>query len=276
MDMDMDKEIVRLLAECSDSGWISYKNTWSLAVKAGISLPDMEKLAIKQGVVPLRYLRNIGTITASEQQILMKATVAVIGCGGLGGNVVEQLARLGVGNILVWDYDSFEEHNLNRQSLSSLDLIGRSKVEAALERVAAINPAVNAQEITIKFDRDQGLAMLAGFQVVVDALDNIPDRLQLSTLCRDLQIPLVHGAVEGWVGQLTTQFPDETTIEKIYARGPSYNHKAISTPVFTPALVASLQVAEVVKILLGRGELLRRRLMLIDLLYMDIDTIEIF
>ncbi|MGI6435509.1 MAG: HesA/MoeB/ThiF family protein [Syntrophomonadaceae bacterium] len=274
--MNMDKEIIDLLMDYSGAGWVSLKNARDLAVRAGISLPDMEKLAMQQEVVPLRYRRNIGTITATEQQVLMNARVAVIGCGGLGGNVVEQLARLGVGNILVWDYDCFEEHNLNRQLLSSLQAIGQSKVEAALKRVAAINPAANIQGITIEFDRVKGLPLLAGYQAVVDALDNIPSRLQLSALCRELQIPLVHGAVEGWIGQLTTQFPGESVIEKIYSKVFSSEKKSISTPVFTPALVASLQVAEIVKILLGRGELLRNRIMLVNLLDMDMETIDLF
>lgn len=274
--MNMDKEIIDLLMDYSGAGWVSLKNARDLAVRAGISLPDMEKLAMQQEVVPLRYRRNIGTITATEQQVLMNARVAVIGCGGLGGNVVEQLARLGVGNILVWDYDCFEEHNLNRQLLSSLQAIGQSKVEAALKRVAAINPAANIQGITIEFDRVKGLPLLAGYQAVVDALDNIPSRMQLSALCRELQIPLVHGAVEGWIGQLTTQFPGESVIEKIYSKVFSSEKKSISTPVFTPALVASLQVAEIVKILLGRGELLRNRIMLVNLLDMDMETIDLF
>ncbi|MEN6392140.1 MAG: HesA/MoeB/ThiF family protein [Syntrophomonas sp.] len=274
--MDRNNEIIRLLADCSDSGRVSYEEVRDLAAKTGIPPANLEKLAMEQGIVPLRYQRNIGTITAAEQQVLMKAKVAIIGCGGLGGNVLEQLARLGVGNILVWDYDSFEEHNLNRQLLSDLHLIGQNKVETASKRVAAINPAVNFKGMTIKFDRDQGLTILAGYQVVVDALDNIPDRLQLAALCRELQIPLVHGAVEGWIGQLTTQFPGETVIEKIYSKVSSAEQKGISTPVFTPALVASLQVSEVVKILLGRGELLRNRIMLVNLLDMDFDTIEIY
>ncbi|MEQ8176590.1 MAG: HesA/MoeB/ThiF family protein [Syntrophomonadaceae bacterium] len=274
--MDNDKDIIRLLADCSASGRVSYEKVRDLAVKTDIPLANLEKLAMEQGFVPLRYQRNIGTITAAEQQVLMNAKVAVIGCGGLGGNVLEQLARLGVGNILVWDYDSFEEHNLNRQLLSSLDLIGRSKVDAASQRVAAINPAINIIKLAVEFNRAAGHTILAGYQAVVDALDNIPDRLQLSSLCRDLQIPLVHGAVEGWVGQLTTQFPGENVIEKIYAKASNSEKRSISTPVFTPALVASLQVSEVIKLLLGRGELLRNRIMLVNLLDMDFDTVEIF
>lgn len=259
-----------------DHGSLPIKRAQELAVKRGIPLSELEVLAMQGGIMPLRYQRNIGTITAPEQQMLAKASVAIIGCGGLGGYVLEQLTRLGVGNILVWDYDVFEEHNLNRQLMSSIDSIGHSKVKIAEARVVSLNPAVRFQAVAGKFSEEQGRAILGGYRIVVDALDNVPDRLQLSALCRELRIPLVHGAVEGWMGQLTTQFPEELTIETIYAQVQNADERrTISTPSFTPALIASLQAAEVIKVLLGRGEILRKKIMLVNLLDMDIDTIEI-
>jgi len=275
--MEVNKEVVNLLIEDSDdSGWLPIKRARELAIINAIPLPELEALAMQRGIIPLRYQRNIGTITSTEQQVLANASVAVIGCGGLGGNVLEQLTRLGVGNIIVWDFDVFEEHNLNRQLLSSIDSIGQDKIKIAKERAASLNPAVRFQAIAGKFNQEQGRAVLGGCQVVVDALDNIPDRLQLSALCRELKVPLVHGAVEGWMGQLTTQFPEDRTIEAIYARPQNTTeNRTISTPSFTPALVASLQVAEVIKVLLGRGETLRKKIMLVNLLDMDIDTIGI-
>ncbi|MGE5391554.1 MAG: HesA/MoeB/ThiF family protein [Deltaproteobacteria bacterium] len=260
----------------NNSGSLPINRARELAVENSIPLPELEAQAMQQGIMPLRYQRNIGTITAKEQLVLAQSTAAIIGCGGLGGHVLEQLTRMGVGNILVWDYDVFEEHNLNRQLLSNIDSIGHSKVETAEVRVASLNPAVRFEAVFGKFDQEQGRAILGGCHIVVDALDNVQDRLQLSALCRELRIPLVHGAVEGWMGQLTTQFPEDRTIETVYARPQNTSEKwTISTPSFTPALVASLQSAEVIKVLLGRGEILRRKIMLVNLLDMDIDTIEI-
>ena len=273
----MNKDLNQLLLEHSRSGAIKWSDLGALSAQTGIPAPNLEDLSISRGIIPLRYLRNLDSISATEQQVLLGAKVAVIGCGGLGGHVLEQLARLGVGTIIAWDYDVFEEHNLNRQLLANIDLIGHKKVEAASMRIQAVNPSVNFQGIEEKFDREHGKGYLIGCQVVVDALDNIPARLGLSGICRELQIPLVHGAVEGWYGQLTTQFPGDRVIEQIYANGETTNPKKgyISTLAFTPALVASLQVAEVIKILLGRGELLRKKIMLVNLLDMDMETIDI-
>lgn len=223
-----------------------------------------------------RYQRNIGAISRGEQRILMNSTVAIIGCGGLGGHVLEQLARLGIGSIMIWDYDVFEDHNLNRQILSDTGNIGVSKVEAAARRIQKINPDVKLLGMADRMDECQAREKLPQCQVVVDALDNIKDRLWLARICRELCIPLVHGAVEGWRGQVTTQYPGEMTLETIYARAENERSgQPFSTLAFTPALVASLQAAEVIKILIGRGELLRGRVMVIDLMEMEMDFIDI-
>lgn len=270
----MDEKAASLLKKFSEAGSLAWAEVREISSQTGVQERALEDQALSQGIIPLRYHRNIGTISVSEQQVLLNSKVVVIGCGGLGGNVLEQLARLGIGTIIGWDFDAFEEHNINRQILSDFSLLGKGKVEAAESRLKAINPAVCFQAVKSRFDTEQARTVLPGCKTVIDALDNARDRLKLSSACRELGIPLVHGAVEGWMGQLTTQFPGDTVIEEIY--GQNYeNGRILSTPAFTPALVASLQVAETVKILLGRGELLRNRIMLINLLDMDMETIEL-
>ncbi len=272
----MNKKLFDMLDKLPTPGLLKWMDEKEITAQTGIPERTLEDQALSRGIIPLRYLRNIGAITTAEQQILLNSRVAVIGCGGLGGSVLEQLARLGIGNLIGWDFDVFEEHNLNRQICSDIKHIGVSKADAVRTRLKEINPAVVFHGILARFEPEPGQKILAGCQVVIDALDNIGDRLQLSALCRDLKIPLVHGAVEGWVGQLTTQFPGETTIEQIYARSQNQeNKKTVSTLAFTPILVASLQASEAVKILLGRGELLRSRIMLVNLLDMDMDIIEL-
>lgn len=272
----MNKKSFDMLDKLPTPGLLKWMDEKEISAQTGIPERTLEDQALSRGIIPLRYLRNIGAITTAEQQILLNSRVAVIGCGGLGGSVLEQLARLGIGNLIGWDFDVFEEHNLNRQICSDIKHIGVSKADAVRTRLKEINPAVVFHGILTRFEPEPGQKILAGCQVVIDALDNIGDRIQLSALCRELKIPLVHGAVEGWVGQLTTQFPGETAIEQIYARSQNpENKKTVSTLAFTPVLVASLQAAEAVKILLGRGELLRSRIMLVNLLDMDMDIIEL-
>ena len=214
-------------------------------------------------------------LSCQDQRCLFSSHVAVIGCGGLGGYVIEGLARLGVGHLTVIDPDIFEEHNLNRQLLSSPAVLGCDKVAVAAQRVAEINAAVAVTPVVKAFSAENGLGLLAGAQVVVDALDSIEVRLQLADVCRQLDVPLVHGAIAGWYGHVATQMPEDRSIETLYAQAGA--QKGIETklgnPSFTPAVVAALQVAEVCKVLLDRGELLRHRMLTIDLL--DMEFIEI-
>lgn len=247
------------------------------ADRFGLSIGQVEEAALAAGFLPARYQRNRQTISTSQQLELFRSTVAVIGCGGLGGYILEELARLGVGRLLAIDPDVFEEHNLNRQLLSTPADLGRPKALVAVERISRINPAVTVVARPTAFSRANGPELLQGAGVVVDALDNIETRLELAEVCRDLGLPLVHGAIGGWYGQVTTQFPGEYTLERIYSRRPDNKgiEKRLGNPSFTPAVVASLEVAEVAKILLGTGESLSQRLLTINLLTMEMETVEI-
>ena len=103
----------------------------------GITMGEVEGAALEAGLLPARYHRNGNTISLEQQLLLFRSHVAVIGSGGLGGYIIEQLARLGVGRITAVDPDVFEEHNLNRQLLSSPEALGKPKVDAALNREGA-------------------------------------------------------------------------------------------------------------------------------------------
>lgn len=271
------KELDVLLRESSASGFLSWSQEKGLADAAGLSLREIEDRALTLGILPMRYKRNHKTFSIEDQHRLFHSRVAVIGCGGLGGFVIEELCRLGVGAIQAWDYDDFAEHNLNRQLLSSMELIGQSKVRAAARRAKAINPVVDFQAISARLDKATGNERLPGQQVVVDALDHIPSRLLLAQTCSKLGIPLVHGAIAGWYGQVTTLLPGDDTLEKLYqhSSGVGGIEKDQGIMAFTPAIVASLQAVEVVKLLLGRGELLRGRVLMIDLLDQTFDIMQL-
>src|SRR6185369_6175177 len=141
---------------------------------------DVERLALEHGIFPARYQRNRNVISLADQLRLFNSKVAVVGCGGLGGYVVEELARMGVGHIVAIDPDIFEEHNLNRQILSTPATLGKAKVEAARQRVEQINPAVSLCAVQDAFGLANGSVLLAGASVAVDALDSISYRLELA------------------------------------------------------------------------------------------------
>jgi len=262
------EELNRYLQEHAEGDILPWTSQVAAAKRFGVPLGLVEDAVLALGLLPGRYQRNRQAISVADQLTLFRSRVAVIGCGGLGGYVIEELARLGVGTLIAIDPDVFEEHNLNRQLLSSPATLGRAKVEAAAARVAEINPAVTLVPIHAAYTPENGEELLHGCQVIVDALDSIQTRLALARTCTELGIPMVHGAIGGWYGQVATQFPGDDTLQKLYSRwveGKGIEQK-LGNPSFTPALVASIEVAEVCKILLGQGEPLHHRKLSINLL----------
>lgn len=240
-----------------------------------LSVAEAEGVILEMGLLPARYQRNREMLTTEQQLRLFRSTVAVIGCGGLGGYIIEELARLGIGTIIAIDPDIFVEHNLNRQLLSTLSLLGQAKVDAAEARVAEVNPAVTLVPFRETFTRDTGPELLRQAHVAVDALDSVPARLELADVCETLGIPLVHGAIGGWYGQVLTQLPGEATLKALYGgreRGTGVE-KRLGNPSFTPAVIASLEAAETCKLLLGLGRQGNGRKLALNLLDMEAEEI---
>lgn len=238
-----------------------------LAKELNMPRREIQIAALESGIVPGRYLRNMGTVGVAGQLRLLSSTVAVVGCGGLGGLVVELLARMGVGRLVLVDGDVFEDNNLNRQVLCTEADLGKPKVMAAYERALAVNAAVEVRCHKVRLTKENAASLLQGADVVVDALDNLPSRFALEEAAKTLHIPLVHGAIAGFLGQVLTVFPDDPGLAEIYGP-PGTRERGVEVetgnPAATPALVASFQVQEVVKLLTGVGEPLRRRLLYID------------
>ncbi len=239
----------------------------AVAEQAGLSLRQVEIAALQNKVVPERYLRNLGTLGWEGQLRLRQSGVAVVGCGGLGGGVVEGLARSGIGRLVAVDGDCFVPHNMNRQLLATMATLGRPKAEVACERVAAVNPAVECEPHVVVATLENLPGLLQGVSVLVDAVDTPAARLVLQAGARAAGIPLVHGAVAGLIGQVMTVFPGDDTLTILYGGQPP-EHGAefvLGTPAPAPALVAALQVVEVIKLLTGKGEALRGQMLYIDL-----------
>ncbi|TET09888.1 MAG: HesA/MoeB/ThiF family protein, partial [Candidatus Atribacteria bacterium] len=161
------------------------------------------------------------------------------------------------------------DSNLNRQILSTENNLGQSKTEFAVKRVKEINSSIEIVGHPVFISSDNVKKIIEGAEVVVDALDNLPSRFVLQKACRDLKIPLVHGAIAGFNGQLTTIFPEDKGLELIYGSNkdlPEHGSEVeLGAPTVTPALIASLEAQEVVKILLKRGKLFRNRLLYLDI-----------
>ena len=258
---------------------ISVDEIKKIAKLGNLSLIEVEITALKREIMPERYQRNYATISYPEQIKLLQSSVAVIGCGGLGGNIIELLARLGIGKITLVDGDVFSENNLNRQLLCTEKNISRNKAEIAAERIQQINSSIKTITYSEFIDSVNIHEIIEGTDLVVDALDNISDRFILEKACKKEKIPFIYGAVEGLYGQVSTIFPQDKGLESIYGPSKKYAKKEkgsrISVLSVTPALIASLQVQEVIKVLLKRGTILRKKVFLINLEDLDINILEL-
>ncbi len=201
-----------------------------------------------------RYLRNHDAISEEEQAALAAKRVLVVGCGGLGGMVIECLARIGVGYLRLVDGDVFEETNLNRQLLCSTMNLGRPKTLAAKQRVMAVNPLVEVDAVQADLTAENAISLLTECDVAVDCLDNIPSRLVLQQAAKTAGIPVVHGAVAGWLGRICVIQPGEDLLNLLYPEAEESQGEELQTGTlsFTAALIASWQAAETVKLLLGK------------------------
>ncbi|PKM72995.1 MAG: molybdopterin biosynthesis protein MoeB [Firmicutes bacterium HGW-Firmicutes-16] len=218
-----------------------------------------------------RYSRSLGALTQNEIDSLKSKRVCVVGCGGLGGYVIELLARIGIGTLTVVDGDSFVLSNLNRQLLSTEALIGEGKANAAFERIQAINSEVRVNAVSEYLTEDNADSILKNHDIVLDALDNVSSRRILADSCGRLGLPLVHGAISGWCAQVTVIAPNTKAFDRIYPAETAV--KQASSLSFTPALAASIQTAEAVKVLLGREVSLQSRLLFVDLLTQEYNTV---
>jgi molybdopterin/thiamine biosynthesis adenylyltransferase len=272
---DLVQRIDSLAEVVGDVRIIRLEHVQTLAVEGKCGVREIEIAALEAGVIPWRYIRNVGTIGLEGQANLLRSTAAVVGLGGLGGYVTEALARMGVGRLILIDGDAFEEHNFNRQLLSAESRLGMGKAQAARQRVAQINGAVAVDAHAVMLTRENLPQLLEGADVVVDALDRLPIRMVLQDGAKALSIPMVHGSIAGFLGQVMTILPGDLGLRSLYGeidQLPEQGLEALlGTPAATPMAVAAWEAQEVVKILAGRGESLRHRLLVMD---MESGTVE--
>lgn len=216
-----------------------------------------------------RYSRNAAAFSVQELEAIRRKKVLVVGCGGLGGHVIQSLARFGVGRLTLVDGDSFIPSNLNRQVFATDRTLGQSKALAAAEALTAINPEVETRAHPVFLTEENAAWFVGGQDIALDCLDNLPARFLLARACDREGVPLVHGAVGGFCGQVANLFPGENFLGRIYPQGTDPGasvEKTLGAPPFAPQLVAALQVCEALKILAGRAEILRGSVLHVDML----------
>ena len=197
-----------------------------------------------------RYGRNIPALTEAECSLLRTKRVLVVGCGGLGGHIIDLLTRVGVGILRVVDGDVFEPSNLNRQLLSDTEVLGRPKAEVAAEHIRLVSPHTAVEAVARFMTEENVRELIRDCDIVMDALDSISARRTLAKACADAGIPYVYGAIQGWVAQAAVSMPGDDLIGKLFPQEVEILDKSVLS--FTPALCASVQAALAVKLLTGR------------------------
>jgi len=213
-----------------------------------------------------RYRRQIlyPSFGRQGQEKLKRSHVVVAGLGGLGTSASTYLACAGVGHITLVDCDRVELSNLNRQILYWDEDIGEEKPLSAARKLAKLNPSIKISPLFERITQGNVRDIIIGADVVIDGMDNFETRFILNSACVAERIPFIHGGVNGLIGEVTTIIPGETAcFACIFPEAPK--NKGV-IPVFgmAPALIATLQVTEVVKLLTGFGNLLTNRMLYID------------
>lgn len=212
-----------------------------------------------------RYDRQImiDGIGEAGQERLKRAKVIVAGAGGLGSPISIYLAAAGIGTIRIIDHDTVDLSNLNRQVLHWDGDIGRDKVESAVGKLKGLNPSVNVEAVRETITEDNISHLLDGFDLIVDAMDNLETRYLLNRAAVENNIPFFHGAVNGFEGRAMTIVPGKSACLRCMYRGAIPKEKFPVIGV-TPAVIGTIQATEVIKYIVGIGELLMDRLLVYD------------
>ncbi|WP_306053767.1 SAMP-activating enzyme E1 [Natronococcus wangiae] len=239
-----------------------------------------------------RYSRHVimDEIGPEGQQRLLEGSVLVVGAGGLGSPAIQYLAAAGIGRLGIVDDDVVERSNLQRQIVHGDDDVGRPKVDSAADYVEALNPDVDVETHETRLTADNVADLVDGYDVVLDASDNFGTRYLLNDHCVLTGTPLSHGAIYRFEGQVTTftneRGGDETDSDDsppcyrcIFPEAPEPGTvpDCATTGVLgvLPGTVGCVQATEVVKYLLGKGDLLEGRLLMYDAMGMSFETVDV-
>ena len=229
-----------------------------------------------------RYSRHLlmPEVGMDGQRKLKGARIVVVGAGGLGSPVTIYLAAAGVGTIGIVDFDRVDQTNLQRQILYSTSDVGRSKLEAAADRLRALNPNVTVEAHETPLSSANALSILRAYDLVVDGTDNFPARYLINDACVLVGLPFVHGSVFRFEGQVAVfAAPGGPCYRCLYPEPPPPGTlpPAAQTGLLgvLPGIVGTIQALETLKLLLGIGTSLVGRLLVFDALTMEFRTLRI-
>ena len=222
-----------------------------------------------------RYQRHLSLPEVGEkgQQKLLEAKVLLLGAGGLGSPAAMYLAAAGVGTIGIIDMDVVDESNLQRQVIHNTERVGQRKVDSARQTITSLNPDVNVVTFDTRLGADNILELLSGWDAVIDGADNFPSRYLLNDASVKLGIPVVHGSIFRFEGQVTIFDPLQGPTYRDYVPVPPPPELAPSCAEagvlgVLPGVIGSIQALEAIKVILNLGDSLRGRILAFDALEM--------
>ncbi|MFB6153735.1 MAG: ThiF family adenylyltransferase [Halodesulfurarchaeum sp.] len=230
-----------------------------------------------------RYARHLilEGVGPEGQEAFLDASVLVVGAGGLGSPVLQYLSAAGVGSLTVADGDVVERSNLQRQVIHGTADVGRPKARSAREAIRELNPDITVSARETAVGPDEATSLAADHDVVVDCSDNFPTRFLLNDACQLTSTPLVHGAVYRFEGQaLTVPATDSAPCYRCLfseAPPPGTVPDCAETGVLgaVPGLIGTVQAIETLKLLLGAGEALAGRLLVVEALGMAVEEVPV-
>jgi molybdopterin/thiamine biosynthesis adenylyltransferase len=229
-----------------------------------------------------RYQRHLLLPEVGEagQQQLLDSRVLLLGAGGLGSPAALYLAAAGVGTLGIIDMDVVDESNLQRQILHNLDRIGDRKVDSAKKTLTLMNPDVTVVTYDTRLGADNILSIIDGYDVIVDGTDNFPTRYLVNDASLLKRIPVVHGSIFRFEGQVTVFSPYEGPCYRCLIPEPPPAELAPSCAEagvlgVLPGIIGSLQAMETIKLLLDLGEPLVGRLLAYDALEASFRTFKV-
>lgn len=224
----------------------------------------------------LRYSRHLLLPQMGElgQQKLASASVLIVGLGGLGSPAAMYLAASGVQRLVLVDHDQVELSNLQRQIVHTTQSIGQDKTASAAQRLKEINPTIEVLTYTIKADRDNLSPLVEQVDVVIDACDNFDTRYAINQVCWQHKKPLVSAAAIRLEAQLSTFIPtdpDSPCYQCLYPPGGRVEESCVHNGILAPltGVVGSMQAIEAIKLLVGFGQNLKGRVLLLDVAAME-------
>jgi adenylyltransferase/sulfurtransferase len=229
-----------------------------------------------------RFSRQImlEEIGYNGQLKLKNAKVCVVGTGGLGNPITTRLTAMGIGTLRIVDRDVIELSNLHRQTMFDEDDVGQVKVEVAAKKLKKLNPDCNVEALAVSVNDYNAIEVIEGCDVVIDALDSVNARYALNKACVKLNIPFVTGAAVGVSGQVFTVLPKKSAC--YFCMFPELDEDTMPTCSIEGvhpsilSIVGGIEVAEAVKIIIGKKPSLSEKILHIDLENLDFNNTRTF